>query len=143
FQAFLTQVASHGFMIIVSGPKDTPVPNFATPPPQLGAGAAPSAPPAGPPPGFMSGPRTQDADLIKAIDWAIAESVRKDSAYFGKLDPTKVAVMGQSCGGLQATAVSGDPRIKTTVIWNSGTLPPGASPGGPGAPRVSMSSATR
>jgi hypothetical protein len=30
--------------------------------------------------------------------------------------------MGQSCGGMQAIAVSGDPRIKTSVIWNSGVL---------------------
>ena len=35
--------------------------------------------------------------------------------------------MGQSCGGLQALAVSHDPRITTTVVWNSGALPPGSS----------------
>jgi hypothetical protein len=35
--------------------------------------------------------------------------------------------MGQSCGGLQALAVSRDPRITTTVVWNSGAFPPGAS----------------
>jgi hypothetical protein len=35
--------------------------------------------------------------------------------------------MGQSCGGLQAIAVSTDPRIKTTVIWNSGVFPESAN----------------
>ena len=54
--------------------------------------------------------------MITAIDWAIAENERPGSAYYGRLDPHEVAVMGQSCGGLQATAVAGDPRIKTVVI---------------------------
>ena len=31
--------------------------------------------------------------------------------------------MGQSCGGLQAIAVSPDPRVTTSVIMNSGVLP--------------------
>jgi hypothetical protein len=46
--------------------------------------------------------------------------------------------MGQSCGGLQATAVASDPRIKTVVIWNSGVFAEGSSGQG-GA----MSSATK
>ena len=60
--------------------------------------------------------------MIDAIDWAIAENGRKESRYYEKLDTSKVAVMGQSCGGIQATAVSGDPRVKLTGIWNSGTF---------------------
>ena len=40
----------------------------------------------------------------------------------GRLDTEKIAVMGQSCGGLQALEVSGDPRIKTTVLLNSGVF---------------------
>jgi hypothetical protein len=40
--------------------------------------------------------------------------------------------MGQSCGGLQAIVASSDPRVTTSVIWNSGVLNEG--PGGlPGA----------
>ena len=31
--------------------------------------------------------------------------------------------MGMSCGGLQAIAISADPRIDTTVVCNSGILP--------------------
>ena len=38
------------------------------------------------------------------------------------LNTLAVAVMGQSCGGLQAIAVGGDRRIKTVVIWNSGVF---------------------
>jgi dienelactone hydrolase len=115
FETFLTQIASHGFLVIASGPKDAPLPAFATQVP----GQARSMP--NPNSGIAAG-RTNDEDLLKAIDWAIAENGRTGSAYAGKLDPQKVAVMGQSCGGLQATAVAGDPRIKTVVIWNSGVF---------------------
>jgi hypothetical protein len=40
--------------------------------------------------------------------------------------------MGTSCGGLQAIAVATDPRIKTTIAFNSGVLlelPATAAPG--------------
>ena len=116
FQTFLTQIASHGFVAIASGPKDAPLPAFASQVP----GQSTSTPNAAA--GIAAG-RTTDQDLIKAIDWAIAENSRNGSPYFGHLDPAKVAVMGQSCGGLQATAVAADPRIKTVVIWNSGAFP--------------------
>jgi hypothetical protein len=72
---------------------------------------------------------TKDADLITALDWAIKENGRAGSPYFHKLNPDKVAVMGQSCGGLQATVASADPRVKTSIIWNSGTFPDGSAVG--------------
>jgi hypothetical protein len=115
FETFLTQIASHGFLVIASGPKDAPLPAFASQVP----GQARSKP--DPNSGIAAG-STKDEDLIKAIDWALAENGKSGSVYAGKLDPQKVAVMGQSCGGLQATAVAGDPRIKTVVIWNSGVF---------------------
>ncbi len=118
FETFLTGIASHGYVIVVSGPKDAPLPAFATPRP----GSAPSGPPA---PMVM----TKDADLITGLDWAVKENERAGSPYFHKLDPTKIAVMGQSCGGLQATVAAADPRVKTAIIWNSGVFPDGASPG--------------
>ena len=116
FQTFLTQIASHGFVAIASGPKDAPLPAFASQVP----GQATSTP--NPAAGIAAG-STKDQDLIKAIDWAIAENSRSGSPYFGHPHPTKVAVMGQSCGGLQATAVAADPRIKTVGIWNGGVFP--------------------
>jgi len=115
FETFLTHIAGHGFLVIASGPKDAPLPAFASRVP----GQARSQP--DPNAGIAAG-STKDEDLIKAIDWAIAENGKSGSAYAGRLDPQKVAVMGQSCGGLQATAVAGDPRIKTVVIWNSGVF---------------------
>ncbi|MDD3837908.1 MAG: alpha/beta hydrolase [Phenylobacterium sp.] len=130
FANFLTQVASHGYLVIASGPKDAALPAFAA---QRTGQLQPA--------GTVPAGRTRDEDLIKAVDWAIAENAREESPYFGKLDPTKVALMGQSCGGLQATAMAGDPRIKTVVIWNSGVFnTPGPAPGG--AATQSLSGAT-
>ena len=60
------------------------------------------------------------AELTQAIDWAAAENQRAGSPYFGRLDLERVAVMGQSCGGVQAIAAAFDPRVKTLGVWNSG-----------------------
>ena len=129
FKAFLTQVASHGFLVIASGPKDAPLPAFAARREQTSAPAATPAIPAG---------RTKDEDLLAAIDWAAKENSRAGSPYQGKLAADEIAVMGQSCGGLQATAVASDPRIKTVVIWNSGVFAEGAS-----SPGARLSGATK
>jgi hypothetical protein len=69
--------------------------------------------------------------LVDAIDWAIAQNGDKSSQYYRKLDTSKIAVAGMSCGGLQALEVAPDPRVSTTVICNSGILGnPGAGMGG-------------
>jgi dienelactone hydrolase len=116
FEVFLTQVASHGYLAISIGPKDAPLPAWASSRGQgQGAGAASEA--------REPLPQSKDHQLIDAIDWAIKENARKDSPYYQRLATDRIAVMGQSCGGLQTIAVSGDPRIKTSVIWNSGVFP--------------------
>jgi hypothetical protein len=113
----LTEIASHGFLVIAIGP------------------AASSAT------GLVSG-SSQSKQLLDAVDWAAAENARNGSEFFGKVDTSKVSVMGQSCGGLQAIEVSNDPRISTTVMLNSGILsrPAGMPAGGrgaqPGSPAV-------
>ena len=61
----------------------------------------------------------------------IGENERKGSSYQGKLDPSKIAVMGMSCGGIQSLAVSADPRIKLVGIWNSGILNTPTAQGAP------------
>lgn len=65
---------------------------------------------------------TTSALLTQSMDWAVAENTRQGSKYFGKLDTTKIAVAGWSCGGLEAYEVSNDPRITTTGIFSSGLL---------------------
>ncbi|MFJ6167829.1 cellulose binding domain-containing protein [Micromonospora orduensis] len=60
--------------------------------------------------------------LTQSIDWAVAENSRQGSKYYNRLDTSRVAVAGFSCGGLEAYAVSNDPRVTTTVIFSSGLL---------------------
>ena len=97
FRSFLLEVASHDFLVVAIGQADA----------------------LGPDPGLG---RTRPSQLLDGIDWAIVEHSRPASIYAGKLATDRIAVMGQSCGGLQALAVSPDPRITTSVVWNSGLL---------------------
>jgi hypothetical protein len=119
FATFLTQIASHGYLAISIGPRD--------------AGGGGQTPAAG-----QAARTIDDHLLIDAIDWAVKENGDRGSRFYNKLDPTKVAVMGQSCGGLQALAVSHDPRVTTTVVMNSGAFPPGAS-----SPALSQSAGSK
>lgn len=66
---------------------------------------------------------THSSQLIKALDWLEKQAQLEGSLYAGKVDLSKVAGMGMSCGGLQAIEICGDPRIRTTVVCNSGILP--------------------
>ena len=118
YKNFLGEIASHGFLAVAVGPPQAPRPaaNPAAPPP-AGRGAGNAG---------RGGPATKSSQLIDAINWAIAENGRKDSQYYNKLDTSKIAVMGHSCGGIQSIAVGDDPRIKLIVNWSGGlfTTPP-------------------
>jgi hypothetical protein len=107
----LMELASDGYLVVSLGPPGSN--------PRLeqlrDTGAPPPLPPV--PPGHD---QTQPAEIRQAIDWAIAENDRAGSPYRGKVETTRVAVMGHSCGGLQALAVQDDPRIVTSMIWHSG-----------------------
>src|SRR5688572_1312636 len=117
FAALLSQIVSHGYLAIAIGEKDAQ--------PRAPGERTLAAPQSG------SAPELDDHLLIDAIDWALAQNSDPASALYHKLDVDSIAVMGQSCGGLQTMAVASDPRISTTVLWNSGVLPQGApTPGG-------------
>jgi dienelactone hydrolase len=60
--------------------------------------------------------------MFETLAWATAENARRRSPYFGRIDTAKVAVMGHSCGGLQAIAAASDPRVTTAVVLNSGII---------------------
>jgi len=105
---FLMEIASHGYLAVAIGPATPPAP-----PAAAGGGAAR---------GPQAGPATKSSQLIDGINWAVAENGRKGSKYEGLLDTAHVAVMGMSCGGIQAYAASTDPRVKLVGIWNSGIL---------------------
>lgn len=94
---FLSEVASHGFIVIAIGPM--------------------------PEEGEEKKGKSESSQLIDAIDWAVAQNKDKESPYFNKLDVSEIAVSGMSCGGLQALEAAPDPRVTTLVVSNSGILP--------------------
>lgn len=74
----------------------------------------------GPP--VANGPTSQAnvPEMKAALDWAAAGG---DNSTFGALDTSRIAVMGQSCGGLEAYSTAWrDDRVKILVILNSGIL---------------------
>jgi len=126
----LAEIASHGYLAIASGkvlsgpgaPPQPARPAMPPPAPNAGAPGAPNGLPPGIPPA-----QTKASSLTEAINWALAENTRKDSPYYGRIDPQQIAVSGWSCGGVQAIEVGSDPRVKTVIIHNSGLFEKGKS----------------
>ena len=124
FRYFLTEIASHGYLVLANGVMANPALEVGPQenPPVRPPGSPPLPPP---PPRDPNAPQrapgtTTPEQLIESINWAIAENARPGSPLFGRIDTSKVAVMGQSCGGVQTFKVASDPRITTLMIWNSG-----------------------
>jgi len=107
----LAEIASYGYVVIApggihSGPNSIPLP--------------PRAPDA---PKFQI--QTSSADVKAGLEWILAENARTGSAYYGRIDPSKIAASGFSCGGIQAIELASDPRIKAVIVDNSGVFPDG------------------
>jgi hypothetical protein len=135
FEFYLREVASYGLLVSANGVID-PAPMPAGRPPK----PVPAAEPGGRGDGAGargSGGRgdgagrgtwvnTKTSQLLETMDWAKAQSTDKSSPFHGKIDPEAIAVMGQSCGGIQAVEAAADPRVKTALILNSGPgmIPP-------------------
>lgn len=48
---------------------------------------------------------------------------------YGKVDASRLVVAGQSCGGLEAYSASyQDPRVKLTILFNSGIIDTSKTP---------------
>ena len=107
YREFLAEVASHGFIVLAIGPyRDSPAPRR----------QRPEDPAEWPP--F----ETRYSQMFDALDWITAENGRRGSPFEGKVAIGKVAVMGHSCGGLQAIKASVDPRVTTALVLNSGMM---------------------
>ena len=113
--AYLREIASHGYVVVALG-----VPGGGPPAPSDGSRDA-----------------TQASQMLDAIDWATRETERQGGDFAGRIDVSRIAVGGHSCGGLQALAVSHDPRVDTTLVLNSGIY---ITPGG-GRSRVEIDKA--
>jgi hypothetical protein len=120
YRNFLTEIASHGFLVVAIGPAAHSL--------VLGSGAP--------------GGGTESSQLLDAVEWAVAQNELPGGEYFQRIDGDHVALMGHSCGGAQALDVSHDRRVTTTVLLNSGVLrqprrapqPQSPSPAGATAP---------
>jgi hypothetical protein len=106
---FLSEVASYGFLVVAIGPM--------------------------PKEGERGGGRSTSSQMLDAINWAIAQNADKNSPLYNKIDISKIAVSGMSCGGLQTLETAPDPRVTTAVICNSGILGTQGS-GMPGMPAL-------
>jgi hypothetical protein len=73
--------------------------------------------------------RCKTDKLFNAIDWAIEQNKKPGGIYNDRLDTGAIAVMGASCGALQALDASLDSRIKTVVFLNSGIMRTGIPEG--------------
>ncbi|KAL2830852.1 Alpha/Beta hydrolase protein [Aspergillus cavernicola] len=98
FANLLTNIASYGFIAIASGP------------PADGTG-------------------TTDSQMMRdAITWITTKSLTPttnnsntdSNSKYTTVDPTRIAVAGQSCGGLEAYQLRNDERVLHLGIFNSG-----------------------
>lgn len=112
---YLSEVASHGFLTIAIGPM--------------------------PQEGERGSGRSEASQLLDAIDWAIEQNNNANSPLYNKIDTSKIAVSGMSCGGLQTLEVAPDPRVTTAIVLNSGILgsPGSGMPGMPGLSKDDLS----
>ena len=99
---FLNEIASQGYIVLGIGPL------------KREQGGAPGG-------GGMGG-GTKASQLTDALDWITKLTNASGNDYSDKIDVSKVAAMGMSCGGLQAIEISKDPRISTTMVCNSGVI---------------------
>jgi hypothetical protein len=97
----LTFIASKGFVVVDTGSVD----------------GSPNGVPSGSPiPSLLTG----------AITWAEREHNRPGSPLAQRLDLTRVATAGHSCGGLEALVAAQDRRVDAAVSLNSGFFADGS-----------------
>lgn len=106
---FLREIASHGYVVVANGGPREERPALVVLPTDNGP-----RPMAGAPPPRATADETHVGQLLAAIDWIGSTSLGRH------VDRARIAVMGHSCGGLQALAAAADPRIATVVVFNSG-----------------------
>lgn len=123
--AMLARVASAGYLIIAKGPASIPPTVLPQSSPLLHPVPAPAFP-GGASPLHIADPAGVDAAIdseaalmLATLDWAANENVRNGSPLKGKLDTTKVAASGFSCGGITSIAMAADRRIKSILGFNT------------------------
>ncbi len=57
--------------------------------------------------------------MTNAINWVTSDATK---TKYPAVDSSRIAVAGQSCGGVEAYAVAGDARVSAVGIFNSGLM---------------------
>lgn len=111
FTNFLTELSSHGILILATGAPKTP---WATPIPNYTSTLLSST---------DSGDKSRAIQLTEAIDWAFRGAA---GGKYGSVDLERVGAAGQSCGGVEAYSASVfEPRVKVVGVYNTGVIDPG------------------
>jgi hypothetical protein len=100
FRNFLGEIASHGALMIATGPAYYPPEAYVDSNSTVSVSENPGA-------------------LTTAVEWVIANA---GTGNYAHVDSSRIAVWGQSCGGLEALAVAQDSRIGHLGIFDSGEL---------------------
>lgn len=108
---FLREMASHGYVVIANGAARAERPPVTVLPPVNGRAPGNSPP-------VTTPDATTVEQLLAGIDWA--ERANANRILPVKIDTSRIAVMGTSCGGLQALKAAADPRVDAVIAYNSG-----------------------
>lgn len=91
----LTEIASHGYIIIAIGALEMA-------------------------PGTRQHASTESSRLFDAMDWIEEQATDPESEYHQRAAVDKLVAGGQSCGGAQVLYMASDPRVKSSMMFNSG-----------------------
>ena len=125
YRQFLTEIASHGYLVITGGPMGDVVQEVGpqSNPVTRAQGAADARPPQANASNVQGAPakRVTVARLKQGIDWAVKQNAEAGSRFQNKLDLNWIVVMGHSCGGgLAVQLTTEDTRVNGLGIWYSG-----------------------
>ncbi|WP_404341782.1 alpha/beta hydrolase [Pseudoalteromonas mariniglutinosa] len=95
FQHMLSNIASHGYIVIALGKMQNSLADRAL-------------------------NKASNTMIPLAIDWISAQTNNSISEFYATANLKKIAVAGQSCGGAQLLATAADTRITSYIMFNSG-----------------------
>jgi hypothetical protein len=125
YGAFLTEVASHGYLAIANGPPGGSPPLLDIPASAGGVLPGPNGEVIFDKTAAKGNGQSKVKDMLDAIDWVVKGNAQK----FGNIDIDSFITAGSSCGGLEAySAAYHNPRVKLIGVYNSGILTPAKVP---------------
>ncbi|MEQ5809031.1 dienelactone hydrolase family protein [Alteromonas sp. NFXS44] len=119
YARFLKEVASHGYFVIAAGPAREERPTFLE---EARAKAEAKHEPEARSTPVGSPDKTTVEQIINSLNLAEVFAADKNDEFYQRFDPSKVVVMGHSCGGLQALEVATDERLDGVILFNSGVI---------------------